>query len=111
MSDLREHAEWLLVNGDEDIGYWQEQARIDDWIAAGKDEAAKPPRPPDAGSSEPVLAVSLPEAGRRCGGKSTKWIEKHVLPYVETLRPSRSVLIVAASLERWVAENSGKGLL
>jgi hypothetical protein len=32
MSDLRAHAEWMLVNGDEEIGYQQKQARIETWI-------------------------------------------------------------------------------
>ncbi|HEV2981990.1 MAG TPA: hypothetical protein VGX51_11200 [Solirubrobacteraceae bacterium] len=56
------------------------------------------------------LAVTKAEAGELLGGKSVDWIEKYVLPYVRTVKPSRSVLIPVAELERWVDKNSARAL-
>ena len=56
------------------------------------------------------LAVTKAQAGELLGGKSVDWVERHVLPHVKTVRPSRSVLIPMRELERWVSENSEKAL-
>lgn len=108
MHDLKAHAEWLLVNGTEDDGYWKEQARIDDWIDAGRDEAARPPAKPEPGSDEPVRLISLTEAARRLS-RSKSWVERQLVRtgQVAVLRPTGSTLIVAADLDRWISENSG----
>ena len=56
------------------------------------------------------LAVTKEGAGELLGGKSVDWIERYVLPHVKTVRVSRSVLIPARELERWVSENSEMAL-
>ena len=56
------------------------------------------------------LAVTRAEAGKLIGGKSEKWVEKHVLPQVRTIKPSRSVLIPRKELDRWIVENADLAL-
>jgi len=56
------------------------------------------------------LAVTKEGAGELLGGKSVDWVERYVLPHVKTVRVSRSVLIPARELERWVSENSEMAL-
>jgi hypothetical protein len=53
-------------------------------------------------------AVTKAQAGALLGGMSEDWIEKYVLPHVKTLKPSRSVLIPAAELQKWVQENADR---
>lgn len=112
---------WILSRPDEvmerdhpDYEYWQEAADIERWIAEGAHPPADTAEPPE-GEAPPTpphlcLAVTKAQAGELLGGKSVDWIEKHVLPHVATLRPSRSVLIPTSELERWVSENSGLAL-
>lgn len=114
---------WVLVHGD-DSEYWSEEAELEAWERAGCppiEEWSPPwasgPRPEAAddgdASAVPVhlqLAVTKEGAGALLGGKSVDWIEKHVLPSVRTIRPSRSVLIPTDELQRWVRDNASTAL-
>jgi hypothetical protein len=97
-----------------DFEYLDEERRIQEWMDAGAPSDEQPSEP-DAVSAPPVpvhlqVAVDKKGAGALLGGKSEDWIEKHVLPHVSTIRPSRSVLIPRDEVDRWSRENSGKAL-
>lgn len=97
-----------------DYDYWREAAEELEWIEAGApSEEVAAPEPAPEPERVPVhlqLTVTKEQAGQLLGGKSVDWIEKHVLPNVPTLRPSRSVLIPTAALEKWVNENTSFAL-
>lgn len=112
-----------LLHGDE--SEWAaEQARIDAWMDAGCPDvddwlagrtSAERPKHKAADELPPselahMHALTKVQAGKMLGGKSEDWIEKHVLPNVKTVLVSRSVLIPAAELKRWVAANTGSAL-
>jgi hypothetical protein len=56
------------------------------------------------------IVVTKQQAADLLGGVSIDWLEKHVLPYVKTIRPSRSVLIPTSELLRWVDENAAQAI-
>jgi hypothetical protein len=101
-----------------DYSYWAETYELEEALASGEPhpDLSKPEEQPPAEAAEPevpvyrMLAVTKEQAGALLGGKSVDWIEKHVLPYVRTVRPSRSVLIPASELERWLNENADLAL-
>jgi hypothetical protein len=87
VNDLREHAIWLLVHGEEPTDYWRE-------------EAAKQGLAP--------IAVG-PDTATQLLGVSRDWLEKYVLPHIESVKDSERRLIPVAELERWVGEHSHGG--
>jgi integrase len=113
LSEIQRRMLGALVRKSNDEAY-QEQGRIDRWMDAGCPpveewlNAAEPEQPaePAPVRAHERLAVTKREAGELLGGKSEDWIEKHVLPRVQTIKSSRSVLIPAAELQRWVHEDS-----
>jgi bisphosphoglycerate-dependent phosphoglycerate mutase len=119
-ADARAGAIDALVNGD-DSDWAAEQVRIDAWIDAECPPvedwlAGKPTKPERKKTSLPpselqhLLALTKRQAGQLLGGKSEDWIEKYVLPHVKTVRQSRSVLIPASELQRFVHESASKAL-
>lgn len=105
IDDMTAGIVWLVAHGDEDMKQWQEYRRIERWIEEG--DSSKP----ETAERVPVhlqLAVTKEGAGQLLGGKSVDWIEKHVLPHVNTVKPSRSVLIPTSELERWINDNASR---
>lgn len=113
--------QWVIGWGSPaDDAYWTEQAELDRWMDAGcpppeewLGKGSAPDESKAATEDVPIrhrLAVTKEQAGLLLGGKSVDWIEDHVLPNVKTVKPSRSVLIPTAELERWMDENSGFAL-
>ncbi len=108
--------------GNED--YWREQVRLDAWMdagcpdvedwLAGRTSSARPSRK-QANSLPPselvhLHALTKAQAGALLGGMSEDWIEKHVLPHVKIVQASRSVVIPADELKRWVDQSSSRAL-
>jgi hypothetical protein len=119
-ADERAGAINALVNGSS-AEWADEQVRIDAWIDAEcppvedwlagrptKPERTKTTLPPS--ELQHLLALTKSQAGQLLGGKSEDWIEKYVLPHVKTVRQSRSVLIPATELQRFVHESASKAL-
>jgi hypothetical protein len=112
--------------GNED--YWREQVLLDAWFDEGcppvdqwlADHDQRPPKHKRPGRKAAAalppselrnqLTLTKVQAGALLGGMSEDWVEKHVLPYVKTLHQSRSVLIDAADLQRWVHDNAERPL-
>jgi hypothetical protein len=105
IDDMTAGMVWLVSHGDEDMKRWQEYRQIERWIEEG--DSSKP----ETAERVPVhlqLAVTKEGAGQLLGGKSVDWVEKHVLPHVNTVKPSRSVLIPTSELERWINDNASR---
>jgi hypothetical protein len=86
--------EWLISG--------PKPAELQRWYEAGCPQL---PDPPEALPTD-QLAVTKAQAGKLLGGMSVDWIERYVLPFVKTIKPSRAVLIPVAELQRWIDENS-----
>jgi hypothetical protein len=82
------------------------KADVERWYEAGCPQL---PDPPKELPTVP-LAVDKATAGLLLGGMSVDWIEKYVLPHVDTVKPSRAVLIPVSELQRWLDENSDRAL-